>query len=292
MPASIITRPLSDSRSAFDGLVAGAISFGNLKPVRRFANRPFSSHHSGSRRARRGKRLWRYTFPGALLCAILWASRILAAPDDLCDEAAYRAARLADVPADVLRAIARVETGRSVHGKLRAWPWTVNMEGKGYWFASKEAAHAFVRAEYDLGARSFDIGCFQVNHKWHGAAFVSLDAMFDPLENALYAARFLRALKSEFGTWSQAIGAYHSRRQQRAQMYLDRVEQVRADLVGVSGPLGPHDVSPSAAALGAVGPGYPLLHASDAALRLGSLVPVDDTRRYVIGFDQRQALGN
>lgn len=72
-----------------------------------------------------------------------------------------------------------------------------------------------------------DIGCFQINSRWHGAAFTSVDQMFDPVENALYAARYLRRLHAEMGSWSAAIAAYHSRDPVRGQAYLDRVNQHR-----------------------------------------------------------------
>ncbi|SDE33894.1 hypothetical protein [Ruegeria marina] len=88
----------------------------------------------------------------------------------LCDTAARRAARAHDVPFDVLRAITRVETGRSSGGTLEPWPWTVNMEGAGHWFPSQAAAQRFVFDRFKSGARSFDVGCFQINYRWHAQA--------------------------------------------------------------------------------------------------------------------------
>lgn len=41
------------------------------------------------------------------------------------------------------------------------------------------------------GAGNLDIGCFQLNYRWHGAAFASLADMFDPDRNATYAADYL-----------------------------------------------------------------------------------------------------
>ena len=50
----------------------------------------------------------------------------------------------------------------------------------------------------------------QINYRWHGHAFPSLEAMFDPEWTATYAAQFLRTLYEERGDWSAAAGAYHS----------------------------------------------------------------------------------
>lgn len=157
-----------------------------------------------------------------------------AAPDvetaALCDRAAQRAARAEGVPLDVLRAISRVETGRTVDGALHPWPWAVNREGQGYWFASAAEAKSYVFKIFKSGIRSFDVGCFQINYRWHGKAFRSIDAMFDPNENATYAARFLNELYSELGSWPAAAGAYHSRTEHLAASYSDRFQAVLAQL--------------------------------------------------------------
>ncbi|EEE39197.1 transglycosylase, Slt family [Rhodobacteraceae bacterium KLH11] len=148
----------------------------------------------------------------------------------ICDRAAQRAARAEGVPLDVLRAITRVETGRSLDGALQPWPWTVNREGQGYWFASAVEAKSYVFDIFKSGVRSFDVGCFQINYRWHGTAFRSIDAMFDPDENATYAARFLAELYAEFGSWPAAAGAYHSRTQHHATAYSDRFQTILAQL--------------------------------------------------------------
>jgi soluble lytic murein transglycosylase-like protein len=148
----------------------------------------------------------------------------------LCDLAARRAARDQGVPLDVLRAITRTETGRGGKQGLQPWPWTVNMEGAGKWFQTEDEARAYVFSHFKRGARSFDVGCFQINFKWHGQAFDSIDQMFDPVANAQYAARFLRDLHNEFGDWSKAAGAYHSRTPTYANRYTARFDRVRAQL--------------------------------------------------------------
>lgn len=143
-----------------------------------------------------------------------------------CDQAAENAARETGVPANILRAIARVEAGRTLHGGFAAWPWAVNQAGKGHFFETAEAAIDHVNRAMALGQSNIDIGCFQVNLHWHGAAFPNLRAMFEPDKNALYAAHFLRRLYRETGTWEAAVGAYHSRRDGAAQEYLAKVQSV------------------------------------------------------------------
>jgi len=217
--------------------------------------------------------------PPSLLCWVSCAAISAAAPaaaasgpatSALCDAAAARAARASDVPMDVLRAITRTETGRRAGGALAPWPWTVNMEGKGLWFDSRAEALAYAKAEHARGARSFDIGCFQINYRWHGDAFASIEEMFDPAANAAYAARFLSALHGEMGDWSKAAGAYHSRTRTYARKYRARFDRIRAALPAATradpgGARPRRDIASGAPALAALGPATP-----------GSLVPAGD----------------
>ncbi|MDJ0637849.1 MAG: transglycosylase SLT domain-containing protein [Paracoccaceae bacterium] len=148
----------------------------------------------------------------------------------ICDSAAEIASRESGVPVDVLRAISLTETGRKSDGEFRPWPWTVNMEGVGKWFDDVRSAKAYVDRHFARGARSFDVGCFQINYKWHGQAFDSIEAMFDPITNARYAAKFLSELFAEFGDWSRAAGAYHSRTPKYANRYTARFDRFRSRL--------------------------------------------------------------
>lgn len=188
-------------------------------------------------------------------------------PVQHCVIAARLASRLTGVPSDVLHAISLAETGRDAGGVLEPWPWTVNMEGAGHWFSTEQAASAFVFENFRRGARSFDVGCFQINYKWHRANFASIEQMFDPSENALYAARFLKQLHAELGSWTLAAGAYHSRTPAFASRYAARFDALRAKLQGK-----PDQAVGQFARHGAGFPSASPLLAGQAA-RLGSLVP-------------------
>ncbi len=149
---------------------------------------------------------------------------------NICSTSAVYAARKTGVPLSVLMAISLTETGRSVEGALQPWPWTVNMEGKGLWFKDRTAALDYVNKNFTRGARSFDVGCFQINYKWHGKAFASISEMFEPRDNALYAARYLLELLAEKGNWKDAAGAYHSRTPKFANRYKKRFSALHTRL--------------------------------------------------------------
>lgn len=148
----------------------------------------------------------------------------------LCADAAQQAASQTDVPLPVLLAITLTETGRQTAAGLQPWPWAINQAGKGHWFASPDEAVQFAEDQLDLGLRNFDVGCFQVNHRWHSKGFSSTIDMFDPTSNALYAAQFLTALYAEHGDWSLAAAAYHSRTPEFAEKYRAKFEGILADL--------------------------------------------------------------
>lgn len=129
------------------------------------------------------------------------------------------------IPDNLLLAIGLQEAGRYAKSGLTVWPWTVNAGGEGVFFSSKKAMLDWVRARRAKGVRSIDVGCMQVNQKWHGNKFASLEQAGDPHANVLYAARYLRALFREEGDWWKAAGRYHSGTQQYQETYLNRLSR-------------------------------------------------------------------
>ena len=130
----------------------------------------------------------------------------------LCQDATTAAENSTGVPNQLLGAISRVETGRYDRdaGGVRAWPWTINAQGVGHFYDSKEEAVAAARAFQAAGIRSIDVGCLQINLMYHPDGFGSLEQAFDPHANALFAARFLTDLFHQTGSWPHAAAAYHS----------------------------------------------------------------------------------
>lgn len=214
--------------------------------------------------------------------ALIAAGPAVASPSvaEICDAAAQRAASKTGVPLSVLMAITRTETGRKSGGQFRPWPWTVNMEGKGVWFDTPNEARSYAYKHFQRGARSFDVGCFQLNYKWHGKAFRSIDEMFDPQINANYAAGFLRDLFHETGSWEEAAGAYHSRTKKYADRYKKRFRSFRTALASHDSGERPQLPLPQSPDITApqdqprVNRFPLLLAASSQGSRLGSLVPI------------------
>ncbi|NHB76647.1 transglycosylase SLT domain-containing protein [Rhodobacter calidifons] len=150
--------------------------------------------------------------------------RSMGNPAELCREAAHQAAKRTGVPYAVLLAVTTLESGRN----NQPWPWAVNFGGNGQWFDSPGEAAASVRQALLDGATNIDLGCFQLNYRWHASAFASLEDMLDPLQNARYAAEFLAQHYARTGDWALAAAAYHSATPEHARVYQARFEATYA----------------------------------------------------------------
>lgn len=168
------------------------------------------------------------------VCLLAPPAHALLQDAQLCDAAAQSAAFSSDTPTELLQAISRVESGRKSQGVVSPWPWTVNYAGQGYWFGSQKEAYGFAQSLLENGNDNFDLGCFQINLRWHGDKFSSLEQAFTPSTNALVAAQFLHSLFQRKGNWSDAVAAYHSQTQQRGQAYLTKVEAALQEMRGAN----------------------------------------------------------
>ncbi|HEY1936140.1 MAG TPA: lytic transglycosylase domain-containing protein [Acetobacteraceae bacterium] len=153
-------------------------------------------------------------------------------PGALCQRAAEVAAQARGVPARLMAAIGRVESGRRDQpgATVVPWPWTIDAEGQGTFYDSEPQAIAAAQALQARGVRSIDVGCMQVNLMHHPHAFADLAQAFDPAANADYAARFLHELFGQTGTWPKAAAMYHSATPELAADYQRKVMAAWTDV--------------------------------------------------------------
>jgi len=117
-----------------------------------------------------------------------------------------RAAQQHDIPLNILYSVGLTETGQ--RGTLR--PYDMNVDGRPVHSDTLEEALQRFAAERARGAKLIDIGCMQINQRWHGSHFGSLSEMFDPERNVEYAANFLKTLKAQEGNWTLAVARYNA----------------------------------------------------------------------------------
>jgi hypothetical protein len=154
-------------------------------------------------------------------------------PANPCLAATVAAEQHSAVPQGLLAVIAKVESGRPTSGTLQPWPWTVDADGQGIFFPTKAEAVAWSRQVLDAGTVTYlDVGCMQVNLKYHPNAFANLEQAFDPVANVEYAGRFLRQLHdgAAAGNWFAAVGFYHSQTPAYAAEYRAQVAAIGAGL--------------------------------------------------------------
>ncbi len=167
--------------------------------------------------------------PSARAGGVIGAGEAAAASAQ-CADAIRRAARASGVPAPLLLALAPTESGLPrAHGRGPSypWPWTLNTNGSGsFHFRARGAAEKHLSSLVAAGIDNIDIGCMQVNWRWHGAAFASPAAALNPVLNADYAAALLRDYRLKTGSWAGAVGLYHSHIPARAEAYRCRVAHV------------------------------------------------------------------
>lgn len=143
-----------------------------------------------------------------------------------CNTAIANAERKYGIPPYMLRAIAITESGR----EGQPYPWAMNIQGRAHYAKDPQEIVSIVNR---YGSRSsIDIGCAQVNLKWHAHRFADWKSLIDPQTNADYAAYHLLELRREFGNWSRAVSAYHSRTGWRGANYACAVSRNYGRILG------------------------------------------------------------
>ena len=99
---------------------------------------------------------------------------------------------LTDIPKNLLLSIGKSESGRILkNNKHVIWPWTVNHAGKSLFFDTKDQMKKYVLKYVKKQDYNLDVGCMQINLKWHKNNFKKISDMFAVEPNVAYAASFL-----------------------------------------------------------------------------------------------------
>ena len=164
----------------------------------------------------------------ALLCVpshlAAQTGKSMTAFDNICLAEATRAEAKHGIPAGLMQSITRVESGRKmVTGEYMPWAWTLNDQGEGLFFDNRDSALAYLVKAVASPDHSVDVGCMQVNTKWHADGFADIADMLDPVHNASYAAGFLLDLHAAHQSWDEAVKHYHSSEPRKNVVYHRRV---------------------------------------------------------------------
>ena len=106
------------------------------------------------------------------------------------------------IPSGLLSAIAGVESDFN--------PYAINIAGKTIIASNQDEAAKTIKNALNSGITNIDIGIAQINYRWHGDNFKSIEEMINPVTNIEYAAKLLSSLFKQHGTWHKALRYYHS----------------------------------------------------------------------------------
>lgn len=146
---------------------------------------------------------------------------------DGCEKSIKRAETRYGLPPYLLHAIALTESGRAG----RPNPLAMNIGGRPY-FARNIGDMKRMVAQFGGETSSIDVGCLQVNLKYHAGRFKDWRSLLVPGYNAEYAALYLVELHKRYGTWSGAVGAYHSRTPWKSANYACLISRTWSQIFG------------------------------------------------------------
>lgn len=146
------------------------------------------------------------------------------------------------LPKDLLHAVSLQESQLMYpkHNISIVWPWTVNVNSKGYYFRTKAEAVRFTKIKLRAGIKNIDVGCMQVNLKYHPNAFNSIEQAFSPKKNIAYAAKLLKSNYLKSKDWSKAVGNYHSYRKKNSVNYAKKILKISKNIAIYKADLNAH----------------------------------------------------
>jgi len=122
------------------------------------------------------------------------------------------------IPPKVFFAIALTESRKKIyHKKIMPWPWTLNVEGKGYRYKNRKQAWLALN-KFIAQKRIVDIGLMQVNWKYHSKNLKTPWLALDPYHNMRVSAKILSSCYKRKRDWWACVGRYHSPGRKKAQI--------------------------------------------------------------------------
>lgn len=150
----------------------------------------------------------------------------LAYTADQCETYIRAAEKRYNLPPYLLHAISLTESGT----RGRPNPQAMNIGGRAY--IAPDVATMEQVSIANWGRQNVDVGCMQISLKHHAARFKDWRALLNPQYNVEYAALYLTELYRELGSWTRAVGAYHSRTSWRGANYVCLVTRRYGQIFG------------------------------------------------------------
>ena len=134
----------------------------------------------------------------SLFILILYSKYSTSEDLEQCNYFTKKYERIYNLPHNLLTSIALVESGiRKKKNHYTSWPGTLNVSGKSFYFDHRTELIAYLDQNFSP-KKSIDVGCMQINTRYHLKNFNNLDELVDPEKNVRYAAIFLTDLYKKY----------------------------------------------------------------------------------------------
>lgn len=143
-----------------------------------------------------------------------------------CTDHALEAERQYQIPAGLLVSLSLVETGMG--GKPQ--PFVINDDGRAVRAETMEEASRHIRDRAGRLREGLFVGCMQLSVTYHARNFKPVEHILDPRQNVFYAARYLKRLRAEMGSWTKAVGRYQGGSREQRLAYVCKVNGHLAQL--------------------------------------------------------------
>lgn len=130
------------------------------------------------------------------------------APGLYCAQLIANAETRRQIPRGLLMAIAITESGHDDSPN----PYAMNIAGKSHHASGFQEMSNIIASNWRRGVTSIDVGCMQINLKYHGDKFQNLTDLLDSPTNVEYGASYLIKLATERGSWREGVMDYHNKR--------------------------------------------------------------------------------
>jgi hypothetical protein len=147
------------------------------------------------------------------MAAGLWLTPFDSAQAGSCTEHVLEAEQQLSIPRGLLLSIALVESGQDGIPH----PYATNVGGKAVYSDSADEARTQLLDSKGKPRANATVGCMQLSVQHHRGSFRPVERILDPAANVWYAARYLKRLRADSGSWAVAVARYNggNRAQQR-----------------------------------------------------------------------------
>ena len=138
-------------------------------------------------------------------------------PDLFRDVADY-----ASVPQVLLYAVATHESGRTVGNVRSPHPWTLNIQGRGYYYKTRKEQFDALMKNLPNTSR-IDVSYMQINWRWYHEKLIDPWIATDPGFNLKTGAQILSEHHRYLKDWKAATAQYHTTIPDVGRKYAERV---------------------------------------------------------------------